>query len=178
MRQLDIVPANAQELHSLVASALETAILKLAAQKTIRKPPKPLMYNRLTRVLRVGVEGDRSSSTWEECSESSGWGSWGSEEDSEEMEGYKVQYKPTTWSEDTYFREHKRLGRYRCYVHTLLRWNWIPHNEQNEARDDEKGEAVEEEHMLEESEEEYYDMSSPDYWATSELGGISDEAGV
>jgi hypothetical protein len=32
--------------------------------------------------------------------------------------------------------------------------------------------------MPEESLEEYYDMSSPDYWATSELGAISDEAGV
>jgi hypothetical protein len=175
MRKLAIVPANAQELRFLVASALDTAILKLAAQKTLQKSPKPLMYNRMTRVLRVGVDGDWTKSTWEHCSDSSGWGS---ADETGEVEAYKVQYSPTTWSEDTYFRQHKRLGRYRCYIHTLLRWNWVPHDEQNEARDGEKGETGEEEHMPEESLEEYYDMSSPDYWATNELAAISDEAGV
>lgn len=112
------------------------------------------------------------SGTWEESYDGSGWGS---AEDNEEMGGYKVQYKPTTWAEDTYFREHKGLGRYRCYVHTLLRWNWIPHDEQETTREDKQGEQEE---MLGDNLEQYYDVSSLESWDISELKVLSDETGA
>jgi hypothetical protein len=150
-RKLAIVPANTSLLESSVAAALDTALFKLSAQKTIRKTPKPLMYNRQTVVTKTVIDdGGWASNTWDEESDSSGWGSLGVAETGDDSEGLRVQYKASSWSEDTFFRKDKKLGKYRCYIDSLLRWNWMI--------DDDEGKLGEEGKIFEDNVEEEYDL--------------------
>lgn len=117
IRKLAIAPENTAVIESSVAAALDTALSKLSAQRTIRKRPKPLMWNRQTVVRKKTVVGNAGS--WEVDSESSGW-----DDPDSEVEGLDVQHNQSTWSEDSFFTQNKKLGKYRCYYKSLLRWNW------------------------------------------------------
>jgi len=138
-QKLAIVPENSAILESLVAAALDTALFKLSAQKLIRKTPKPLMHNRQTVVTKTVIAGDGwASNTWDEESDNSGWGSWGHTETSDETEGLRIQYKASTWAEDTFFRKHKKLGKHKCYIDSLLRWNWMIEDDKNKLEEEKK----------------------------------------
>jgi len=131
MRQLAIVPENTSSLETPVSAALDAALFKLSAQKTLRKTPKPLYFNRQTVVKKTVISDDAwGIDAWEEGSDGSGWGSCEGTGTSEEIKGLQVRHRPATWYEDTFFRKHKKLGRYRCYCTSRLRWNWVFENDE------------------------------------------------
>lgn len=138
MRQLAIVPENTSGLEASLSAALDTALFKLSAQKTLQKIPKPRNSNRQTVVTKTVIsDAAWANNTWEEGSDGSGWGSCDGTGTSEEIEGLKVRYRAATWYEDTFFRKERKLGRHRCYYSSRLRWNWsFEDDEENTGKEE------------------------------------------